>query len=301
MGKSYISATISAAASGPDGKGDSITTAQQGSSMFSAETQAPSRGISEDILATARTRNGLPVSRGEIGLDTIIKTPSGEWPVSSLLHSGELIQKPDGTIVAPEVTPQVAQQDNTQEQAEDTGPDYSTPLPPEMLATSQRLVEGCSPEYTQGVIEMAAETFELGERTAEQVARQMNVSTEEAAAMVAQVEAAYTAQAETYVERAGFPADQVFEWARTHARRELGDAIRAQCSTDSCRGYDAVVQKFTQNLDTIMPDVLLSTNFGADIEVKRHQNRIVVGRRGTGDFTDWSNAVRLGLIDVSFG
>jgi hypothetical protein len=66
---------------------------------------------------------------------------------------------------------------------------------------------------------------------------QMGIPTEQAEQLIDTVYAGYETQAREAIERSGFSADEVVTWAQKNAPRELGEAIRRQCSSDSTGGY----------------------------------------------------------------
>ncbi|CCQ73925.1 hypothetical protein [Magnetospira sp. QH-2] len=268
----------------------------------------------EGRITQARSEGGRRLTGDKITENDIVSINGGESTIKAWEAMGYLQRNHDGSFSMTDkatgmdkLRPKGIKPGNPTEAAPETGEaasddeDTDQPAMEGLDGDTETLItevaNGAQPSDVLSSIMSVAKTGEFNQAAMGRIASSLGQEPEAVMEKANSVRAAFESQAIRTVEKTGLSSDDVFGWAYEHEPKMMQEAIRQHTNYRHTEGYQPVIQKYVQNLDTINPDMILNAQFGEGVEAFRDDGgRIVLkSEKGT---VPWKTAVRIGMVSL---
>ncbi len=244
-----------------------ITTETQAPQSFSAAQINPWHGT-DNVLSTARSKNGNPVS--SVQSDTLVRINGLEAPASFWAVEGYLQKGADGTYSevqgGPKAAPEVADPDAAHFEAG-------------MVEMVNDAISAIPQELQMGAMSKGIATAVDGEGMAgliQSVATRSGRTPAESQARIEAVQVVYQAQADRLLTGThGLAKEDLpdfYAWARTGHKAQLHDAVQKQVLSNNTSGYRALVDRYfsetAPTLQAIQKAGIPTRGQGAAVEIQ---------------------------------
>lgn len=260
-------------------------------------------GVKDDSspFVTIRDSNNLhSIHPSEASLDSVVTLRSGgTMKLRHAIDGGFVKQRQDGSYygVTGNGVPQKKPADEKLEEHPDLEMDA---FPVEHRAADEtftELVAATLPGTQIAAVHSVAESGELNEEIASQLASQLGIEPEAFNEKMAPVWAAFKQQADAVIQGYGVDPQAVYAYAREHNNQALQQAMKDQGLKRTVSGYKSLAENYVMNLDTIAPEQILSASFGPGVSVRKDASGRIIVKTPTVE-TTWKAAVRAKLIKL---
>jgi hypothetical protein len=273
----------------------------------SSSYSSPSSTGGEQVV-TAKSSMGRQLTGNDIREDSIVTVGGFETTVAAAKAIGKIRVNAAGVLVyadeslAPkaDAAPKGTHKPTQQDQQQPTKPaeiekldDASEALMTELVAATSKVGNMDVAAVQKHLTEEGSVPTDLLNRLATGMGQEPAV----VAQKLAQVREAFTKQAYDSV---GAVAPEVFEWANQHAPQELRAAIDQQVKHGTTKGYQAISQKFMEQLDRLRPGFIENTTEGKQLQARREPDGTVSIVHPKYGRISWQVAIRKGLFKPSF-
>jgi hypothetical protein len=242
--------------------------------------------------ASARTASGSPLTPEAVTDTAILRFPNGVEltpPQARLMGWLPPLNAPSGAAAAA-----AAKETPTEEESENPELRHDA-LPQEAEQTFEAITSGVSPTTLSRAMHEVANTNELSERTLSNVASEMGVEPQHVQGQMATVRAAMETQAMDAVAARGVDPTNFMSWVYATHPEEMQKAIAHHITRRQTSGYEALVDRYSQQLDKIDPEAIMNSNLAQFCSRDPRTGQIVV-RTPEGTTMTWAAAVRAGVV-----
>lgn len=267
----------------------------------SYEKVGPQRGTvgieanPDDIMTTARTTTGRPLSPAQITEDTLLTTRSGiQAPVRELLNAGVISRNQDGTYSEGRASP--AQARTVASATANYEEPTHEPLPQnteELFGETLKLVSDT--DVATALTEMAM-SGEITEATLDRLGQNLpgleRPGVRQIFGLVART--FHQQAADAVLKSQGVQLDDAVEWAREFRPDLLRRAMNEQFYGRNLNAYRELARQYATALGKVDQAVALQSQVGHGCRVFRSSNRNdILVQMPNGMTTTWENYIRM--------
>lgn len=268
----------------------------------SGETRAPRQTPSKPKVVTeARDSAGRKAFGNDITHKHIVRLPNGvETSVAAALHTGDLIQLPDGSYAVAGEAQSTTDKPSTDDVDGESDRSAEVDLGAETDALIVELAHNVQPLEAAALINDACSGREFDQAAIARAASDMGLEPDAFADKANQVRAGYEEAALASVEQYGVDPHDIMAWGYENAPEEMGQAIRRLISGDRrADDFKKIAGGYLANLDKTNPDILLNAELHPDVNIYRADDgQIMVRIKGKGE-TPYGAAMRAGWLQFS--
>jgi hypothetical protein len=261
--------------------------AQTADGSFRTFTHDPNPVSTGDILATARTASGSPVTRELRPDDTVdvggqrtsvratvaagflVKDGSGYRQVGRAAENNTDSTQPQEQLDRSLQAQRQAQQDDQQRQADN---DKLPDLEPTAHKFTQEFTGKIDNVTLTAGTRAMMETGSLSEDQVNTAATQLGIAPDEVKERAQLVHDQFLDQARSLI---GNGADVIFDWARQNAPEMLKDAVTNHVYGAKADAYDALAREYWKNLARTNPQAILSMHNAKDVGARIEPNGVL--------------------------
>lgn len=263
------------------------------------KTRGPGVPITE-----ARSPGGAVHTGASITEDDIVRTSSGEIQIKAAERVGLVSKNPDGTYtlhVGGEASPSSEGEGEGPEGTPDNAQDTTEVKMEALDETTESMITEAAQGADVGDVMSAINAFAQGEMIREdtvgRIASSLGLEPGEASDRIETVRAGFESQARAMVAKTGLDPQAVFDAAWKDAPELMQNAIRHHAMERNTGGYQAVVNHYVLNMDTLNPDAILNAEFPDGTKAHRGQTGKIMLATPKGRM-EWKSAVRAGFVKI---
>lgn len=305
-----------------DGK---MTTSRTSGGSHTISHETKEHAEEGQTITSGRTPSGVPRDQSQLTDNDVIRVAGGETSVKAAIAAGLVSRNPDGSLTvtrgrspkgkgnareararsaADQQQAQQQEQQGEDHQSEDGGEDVEANMEALDDTTEGVITEAAqklSPTDVRGAIEDLAKGQYVREEAIGRMASELGIEPDDMQGRVEQVRGAMQEQAMNRMAAHGVAdAQEIVNWAWENAPEMMGEAIRTHATQRSTKGYDKVVQAYTEQLDNVAPHALLNAQPGDGIRsIRRADNGKILLTLDDGQEMEYRAAVKAGHIKLS--
>jgi len=250
-------------------------------------------------INSAVTESGRRVTGSDITEDSVVSIKGMSMQIKSAMRAGLIERTQDGSFVVVEK----GQGSPMKKAPSQDAPSNDDDADMQKLATDVEdaivdVATNASPGDVLNVLSSVAKGEDPKEAAMGRIASQLGIEPDEAYGRFETIRAGMEKQARQVVSKQGVDPDEVFDWAWKHRPEMMQQAIKAQATQRTTKGYRQIAKAYLENNNPHSADDILNAELPKGVTARKLPNgKVALNVRGVE--VEFEQAVRMGWITVN--